>query len=49
MNDDSENFEELVLANKREWNDFWFWRDKPVGEPVLPATSLRKPGFRLIA
>jgi hypothetical protein len=30
MNDD--DFERLVLANTREWNGFWFWRDKPVGE-----------------
>ena len=35
--DDNENltdedFQQLVLANKREWNSFWFWRDKPVGE-----------------
>ena len=28
---DDDNFKKLVLA-KREWNGFWFWRDKPVGE-----------------
>ncbi len=31
LNDD-DNFKQLVLANTREWNGFWFWRDKPVGE-----------------
>jgi hypothetical protein len=31
MNDDSD-FKQLVFANTREWNSFWFWRDKPVGE-----------------
>jgi hypothetical protein len=29
---DDDDFKQLVLANKREWNGFWFWRDKPVGE-----------------
>jgi hypothetical protein len=31
MNDD-DDLERLILANRREWNGFWFWRDKPVGE-----------------
>ena len=30
--DDDDDLERLILANKREWNGFWFWRDKPVGE-----------------
>jgi hypothetical protein len=29
---DDDNFKQLVLANTREWNGFWFWCDKPVGE-----------------
>ena len=49
MNEDH-NFTQLVLANTREWNGFWFWRDKPVGERgAARVTSLRKPGFRLMA
>jgi hypothetical protein len=27
---DDEDFKQLILANRREWNGFWFWRDKPV-------------------
>ena len=29
---EDDDFKQLVLANTREWNGFWFWRDKPVGE-----------------
>jgi len=35
MNDDDDDYNDLgrlILANTREWNSFWFWRDKPVGE-----------------
>jgi len=35
MSDDDDNdddLERLILANTREWNGFWFWRDKPIGE-----------------
>lgn len=35
MNDnhnDDDDFVRLILANKREWNGFWFWRNKPAGE-----------------
>ena len=35
MSDDDDNdddLERLILANTREWNVFWFWRDKPIGE-----------------
>ena len=50
MNDD-DNFEQLVLANKREWNGFWFWRDKPVGERgaarnILEAAGVQVDGLR---
>ncbi|PSO25207.1 hypothetical protein [Bradyrhizobium sp. MOS002] len=31
-NEDAGDFERLILANTREWNSFWFWRDKAVGE-----------------
>jgi hypothetical protein len=30
--DDDADLKGLILANTREWNGFWFWRDKPVGE-----------------
>ena len=34
MDDDDNDYDlgALILANTREWNGFWFWRDKPVGE-----------------
>ncbi|KRR08268.1 hypothetical protein CQ12_37235 [Bradyrhizobium jicamae] len=49
--DDDDDFEQLVLANKREWNSFWFWRDKPVGESgiarnILEATGVQVDGLR---
>ena len=28
--DDDDTFKKLVLANTREWNGFWFWREPPV-------------------
>jgi hypothetical protein len=46
MNDD-ENFEQLVLANKREWNSFWFWRDKPVGERGIARDVLEGAGVQV--
>ena len=30
----------LILANMREWNSFWFWRDKPVGERGIACNIL---------
>jgi hypothetical protein len=30
--DDEHDLGRSILANTREWNSFWFWRDKPVGE-----------------
>jgi hypothetical protein len=46
-----EDFKQLVLANKREWNSFWFWRDKPVGESgaarnILEAAGVQVDGLR---
>jgi hypothetical protein len=29
---DDDDLGRSILANTREWNSFWFWRDKPVGE-----------------
>jgi len=29
---DDDDLGRSILANAREWNSFWFWRDKPVGE-----------------
>jgi hypothetical protein len=54
MNDDEDgDFGRSILANSREWNSFWYWRDKPVGErgiarDILEAadievTDLRSP------
>jgi len=30
--DDDDDLGRSIFANAREWNSFWFWRDKPVGE-----------------
>ena len=55
MDDDEnltdEDFKQLVLANTREWNSFWSWRDKPVGErgiarDVLEAAGIQVDGLR---
>jgi hypothetical protein len=46
MNDD-DDFEQLVLANKREWNGFWFWRDKPVGERGAARNILQEAGVQV--
>jgi len=43
MNDD-DDFEQLVLNNQREWNSFWFWRDKPVGERAIARDILEGVG-----
>jgi hypothetical protein len=48
---DDDNFKQLVLANKREWNSFWFWRDKPVGESgaaraILEAAKVQATDLR---
>ena len=44
---DDDDFEQLVLANKREWNSFWFWRDKPVGERGIARDILEKAGVQV--
>ena len=46
MNDD-DNFKQLVLANKREWNGFWYWRDKPVGERGAARNILDEAGVQV--
>jgi hypothetical protein len=46
MNDD-DNFKQLVLANTREWNGFWFWRDKPVGEHGVARNILEEAGVQV--
>jgi hypothetical protein len=48
---DDDDFKQLVLANTREWNSFWFWRDKPVGESgaavaILEAAKVRVTDLR---
>jgi hypothetical protein len=47
MNDDDDNFAQLVLANQREWNSFWFWRDKPVGEHGIARDILEEAGVHV--
>jgi len=46
MNDD-DNFKQLVLANTREWNGFWFWRDKPVAEHMQALNILEAAGVQV--
>jgi hypothetical protein len=46
MNDD-DDFKQLVLANTREWNGFWFWRDKPVGEHGAARNILEEAGVQI--
>jgi hypothetical protein len=50
MNDDDNDDADLVrliLANKREWNGFWFWRDKPVGESGIARNILEAAKFQV--
>jgi hypothetical protein len=47
VNDDDDNFEQLVIANKREWNSFWFWRDEPVGESGAARNILEAAGVQV--
>lgn len=44
---DDEEFKQLVLANRREWNGFWFWRDKPVGESGIARDILKAAGVQV--
>lgn len=49
--DDDDDLGQLIRVNKREWNSFWFWRDKPVGEmgiarEVLEAAKLEVTDLR---
>ena len=46
MNND-DNFKQLVLENTREWNGFWFWRDKPVGERGAARNILEAAGVEV--
>jgi len=46
MNDD-DNFKQLVLANTPEWNGFWFWRDRPVGEHGVACNILEEAGVQV--
>jgi hypothetical protein len=44
--DDANDYLRVNLAGRREWNDFWTWQDKPIGEhgaawEVLHAAGLR--------
>src|SRR5580693_3241098 len=44
---DGDNFKQLVLVNKREWNAFWFWRDKPVAERGIARNILEVAGLQV--
>jgi len=49
--DDDDDLGRSILANTREWNSFWFWRDKPVGErgavyEILEAAKVRVTDLR---
>jgi hypothetical protein len=46
MNDD-DDFKQLVLANTREWNGFWFWRDKPIAESGIARDILEGAGVQV--
>ena len=39
----------LILANTREWNSFWFWRDKPIGERGVAREVLEAANQRSLA
>ena len=52
--DEVGEFNHLILANTREWNGFWFWRDKPIGEcgaarNILEAAGLQVDGLTSVA
>ena len=39
--DDDDDLKRLILGGKREWNGFWFWRDKPwSAKGALPSEVL---------
>src|SRR4051794_1479566 len=38
---------EAIRANIREWQTFWYWRDKPVGERGAAREVLTAAGFDL--
>jgi hypothetical protein len=44
---DHDNFTQLLLTNTREWNGFWFWRDKPVGERGIARDILEEAGVQV--
>jgi hypothetical protein len=44
---DDDNFKRLILDNKREWNGFWYWRDKPVAERMQARNILEQAGVQV--
>jgi hypothetical protein len=44
---DDDDHRQLVLDNQREWNGFWFWRDKPVGERAIARNILEEAGVQI--
>jgi hypothetical protein len=51
MNDEDGNdeidFAALIKANARDWNGFWYWRDKPIGEQQIATEILRQGGVEV--
>jgi hypothetical protein len=45
-NDEADDYDDL-LQNLRGWSDYWYWRDKPVGEVNAAAEVLRGAGIRV--
>jgi hypothetical protein len=45
--DDNSNFAQLILDNRREWNGFWYWREKPIGERGAVRNILEAAGVQV--
>ena len=44
---DDDNFKQFILANGREWDGLWYWRDKPVGEHGVARNILEAAGVQV--
>jgi len=43
-----DNLRALIEENIRPWNNFWYWRDKPIGEHGTASEVLQKAGLKVI-
>jgi hypothetical protein len=43
-----DDFRELIEANVRSWNGFWYWRDKPIGEHGAASEILQRAGVDVV-